>query len=366
MKLTYITRSAVSSPAAQARQIDAMARAFQARIGDDFQLVCGGAAVQTAYRQRLLRWQCSERIRYAEACAVAMRDSSWTVYTRDIAVAGAAVAAGKLAVYEAHKEPRGKVAEILTRRLARSERFLLVAISGALGDYYRGAYGIPSHRLLVAHDGVFPEDYVELRSRDKFALRAECGLPQERFLIVHTGSLYKGGAELFGAAAAAAGARSLLVHIGGTRRECEEWNRFYMDRGTENLRFIPHQPQDMARRYQVAADALLYVSTKSSPIYWCTSPLKLFEYMASGTPIIGSNLGSVAEVMNESNAFCFDPERPESVFEAVIACLSNRSEAQQRAERALHEANACYSWHIRVGKILDFTYALGGCVSAGY
>ena len=117
---------------------------------------------------------------------------------------------------------------------------------------------------------------------------------------------------------------------------------------------MPHQTVERVRKFQVAADVLFYISTRQSPIYWCTSPLKLFEYMASGTPIVGARIGSVCEVLNDANAFCFDPDRPETIRDALTSFESNPELAARKGAAAAEEARTSYSWHARASKIISF------------
>jgi glycosyltransferase involved in cell wall biosynthesis len=358
MRLTYLTRVDISSTAAQARQIQSMARAFNSVLGNDFLLVCsGGDPPGSGIPHRSFPFSKIPKLRYLGVClyaaahALARRDQA--IFTRDIMVAAVVTALGGRAVYEAHKDPKGIFSRYIMKGLARLQSFKLVTISGALGAYYQKHYGIPDSRLLVAHDGVFPEDYEELRKRPKSELRKELGLPLDKTLVVHTGSLYKGGAELFGSVVE--GRKDLLfVHVGGGTDEVAKWISHYRDCQVESIIFLPHQPIESVRKYQVAADALFYVSTESNPIYWCTSPLKLFEYMASSTPIIGSYFGSVKEVLNISNAFCYDPVNTHDLRCVLAEFFNDKTRGKGRASRAIEEVYKKYAWSVRTRNILSF------------
>ena len=52
--------------------------------------------------------------------------------------------------------------------------------------------------------------------------------------------------------------------------------------------------------YQKAADLLFYIISENWPIYWCCSPLKIPEYMANGTPILSSSIGSIKEFIDDT------------------------------------------------------------------
>ena len=357
MKLSYLTRVDISSKAAQASQIQSMGRAFYEKLGDDFILITGSLRNKDyPFPHKSVPFAKYPLLRYISACLVAVKrtlsNDEDAVFTRDILVAAVVVALGGHAIYEAHKDPRGKLAHYLIKFLSKIDRFRLVSISQALSDYYGAQYAIPDDRRLVAHDGVFPEDYTELRNVPKKELRKGLGLPEEKIVIVHTGSLYKGGAELFGTLVD--GRKDVIfVQVGGSPAECENWTQHYAQRGICNIDFISHKAVDIVRKYQVSADLLFYVTTNKNPIYWCTSPLKLFEYMASGTPILGSNIGSVSEIINDSNAYVFNPDDEISINRSLNEYLSNRHDALKKSSLALDHASKKYSWSIRVSKIIQ-------------
>jgi glycosyltransferase involved in cell wall biosynthesis len=83
------------------------------------------------------------------------------------------------------------------------------------------------------------------------------------------------------------------------------------------------------------------------------SPLKLFGYMASGVPIIASDLPAIREVLDESTATFCEPDNPESLARAIEFVLANPAEAQTKARKAL-ELVKDYSWTERARKILEF------------
>ena len=336
-----------------------MSRAFAADGEIDFLLISAGAPpVPGDYRHKKLHFEAYRRLRYMAACWAAiitvLSGRQNIIFTRDIVVAFVTIMFGGRAIYEAHKEPMSLVATMLTKLLSGFGTFRLVAISQALATYYQDQYGLAGEQVLVAHDGVFPDLYAPLGQREKGEIRKELGLALGKDIIVHTGSLYKGGAELYGLVCAYDPERILFLHVGGSAEECDEWKAYYTQRNIANIMFIPHVDASTVLKYQTAADLLFYVSTRKSPIYWCTSPLKLFEYMASNVPILGANIGSVAEVIHEDNAFCYDPDQPSTITDALDLFFSNPQEASRRKQNALEDAVGKYSWPKRVRSIIAF------------
>ncbi|WP_426991331.1 glycosyltransferase family 4 protein [Methylomonas sp. CM2] len=358
MRVIYITRASLSASGAQARQILSMAQAYHDRLAGQFLLISpGGLSGNPPFAHRPLPWSAKQWQRYIRACLAALSgaraERSALFVTRDIVVAFCVIFAGGQVVYEAHDQPHGWLPKTLFRLLNRAGRFKMTTNCLALAEHYRKVYGFSEANLLPAHNAAFPEAYAPLRALPKAALRQRLNLPADTLLVVHTGSLYKGGAELF--EYLARGREQItFVHVGGKDGECAVWRDYYRDRGLSNVHFVPHRPAETIREYQVAADLLFYMTTRHSPIYWCTSPLKLFEYMASGTPILGARIGSIGEVFDDSVGFCFDPEQSAGIEAGFAAFLSDPAAAARRAANALSAAEQRYSWHRRAEAILQF------------
>lgn len=363
MKLYYITRVSLPSKAAQSVQILAMAEAFNQTLGVDFRLISGaGEQIENVKLnfswKRIAIFYSYPKLRYLIFCAITfisllMRPKS-VLYTRDIMLALVAVLMGKTVGYEAHKMPVGKVAQWIFRYVAKFRCFRLVCISEALSFAYIEKYSLSALTVLTAHDGVFPEQYPTHSEVERIGIRRQLGLPLDKILILHTGSLYKGGTEIFKRVAKHGGDDVIFVHVGGSENECENLRLDFVRSNIQNIMLVPHRNRDMVRKYQQSADVLLYVNLRSSPIYWCTSPLKLFEYMATSVPMVASSVGSVAEVINNENAFCFDPDVDGSVESAFDMCRLDPVVAERRARKARSDVLASYTWQRRAEKIVNF------------
>ena len=65
-----------------------------------------------------------------------------------------------------------------------------------------------------------------------------------------------------------------------------------------------------------------------------TSPLKLFEYMAAGRPIVASDLPSIREVLRDGvNALLVPPGDPVAMAAAIARLLGDRALAARLAAR---------------------------------
>ena len=82
-----------------------------------------------------------------------------------------------------------------------------------------------------------------------------------------------------------------------------------------------------------------------------TSPLKLFEYMASGRPIVASDLPSIREILtHERNALLIAPGNPQALTAAIRRLIEDRALGERIARQALEDARE-YTWDRRAARL---------------
>jgi glycosyltransferase involved in cell wall biosynthesis len=89
------------------------------------------------------------------------------------------------------------------------------------------------------------------------------------------------------------------------------------------------------------------------------SPVKMFEYMAGGVPIVASDLPTIREVLNGTNAAIVPPGDAPALARAISQLLADAPRAQALAARAREEVRT-YSWQERAKKVLSFIAARTG------
>jgi glycosyltransferase involved in cell wall biosynthesis len=99
------------------------------------------------------------------------------------------------------------------------------------------------------------------------------------------------------------------------------------------------------------ADVLVLPNHASAISTRFTSPLKLFEYMAAGRPIVASDLPSIREVLRDgSNALLIPPGDVGALAEAIERLLADPELAAKLARAAKGEVPA-YSWERRAERL---------------
>lgn len=228
----------------------------------------------------------------------------------------------------------------------------IVVITQALKKLYI-KMGLKEENILVAPDAVDIEQFDIKVSKTE--VREKLCLPQDKKIAMYAGHLYKWkGVDTLAEAAKGINNDTLVVFVGGTEVDLERFRSEYGE--VKNIMIIGQKPHKDIPYYLKASDMLVLPNSAEEDISRLyTSPLKLFEYMASGVPIVASDLQSIREVLNESNANFFEPDNPESLVGIIKEVSINYEKAITKSVIAYNKIKE-YSWKIRVEKMLNFIY----------
>ena len=86
-----------------------------------------------------------------------------------------------------------------------------------------------------------------------------------------------------------------------------------------------------------------------------TSPMKLFEYMASDRPIIASDIPSVRDIVNDSEVYFVEPDNAQALAKKIRAVLREHRKAEEVSKKA-REKVLEYTWRSRAKRILVVMY----------
>jgi glycosyltransferase involved in cell wall biosynthesis len=82
-------------------------------------------------------------------------------------------------------------------------------------------------------------------------------------------------------------------------------------------------------------------------------PIKLFEYMLAGLPIVASNLPRLREIVTEVHCgILVDPRQPEAIAEALQWLLEHPAEAQAMGNRGRQAVLQTYNWNSQAQLLL--------------
>lgn len=282
---------------------------------------------------------------FAEMAAIEMR-KDWpdVVYSRDFVILFNMMLIHPNLVWEAHQGEDSWMIRVLLKKAK------LVAITYGLVELY-------SRYLKSIDDALVAPDAVDLREFDIQLTREQCRdklcLPKTQKIALYWGHLYAWkGVQTLADAAHLFNNYELAVVVGGTDYDIDTFKK--ANKGNPHLLIVGKRPRNEIGMFMKAADVLVLPNTKKEKISsHYTSPLKLFENMASGTPIVASDLPSLREVLDECNCVFFMPDDPKSLFEAVREVFSNPELAREISAKAYEDVQH-YTWDKRAQKIIEY------------
>ena len=176
---------------------------------------------------------------------------------------------------------------------------------------------------------------------DRF--RQRIGLPFEKKIALYSGHLF----DWKGVYVLAEAARLLpppwqVVFVGGVPEHVERFRKYAAARRLSNVTVIPHQQRELVPYFLGAADVLVVPNsarTDRSRLY--TSPLKLFEYLASSRPVVASCLPSIREVVSEREVVFVKPDDPTDLARGIRIAGENDQSARTRAAQQIAQY---HSW----------------------
>jgi glycosyltransferase involved in cell wall biosynthesis len=280
------------------------------------------------------------------------RDRFDLVFTRDPEIALLSTLQRHTTVLELHSVPRSNVLRKLTSLVCKNDRIPLVV---AITEGVKRALveiGVEESRVMVVPDGVDMKHYERLPDRSE--ARRRLGIAEGGAVALYSGSLYryKGVFTLVDAARAMPEVHVIIV--GGEDKDVVALRSYADQRGADNVSIYGHVPPSDVPLLQAASDVLIAPNTAETRLSAeFTSPLKIFEYMAAGRPIVSTLLPSIQEVLeHERNALLVPPGDADALALAVRRIIANPALSDRLVATAKQEVPK-YSWAQRVRVILD-------------
>lgn len=142
--------------------------------------------------------------------------------------------------------------------------------------------------------------------------------------------------------------------IGGVGKELDKANKYINSQNIRNVKLLGHKSQYEIYKYYSESDILvLPMSGKEIHTQKYASPNKLFEYMASGKPIIASNLDSINEILTDGkDSVLFEPDNSDDLTNKIKLLVENTHFRFRLGENA-KKLSENFSWEKRVLKIYN-------------
>lgn len=174
-------------------------------------------------------------------------------------------------------------------------------------------------------------------------------------LVLYVGQLHGGQyADLFIKAAKiildnGIDADFMIVGDGARAPELKELARKF--NYSDKIIFTGAVDNDAVPEY-IAAGDIAVACFEDNLVTRCKSPLKIAEYLASGKPIVASNVGEVGRMISDAGILV-EPGRPEALAEKITLLISRHDLRKELALKARRRAEDIYNWRISSGMLLE-------------
>ena len=310
-------------------------------------------------------WSSSSRGTNLRIAAVAIWDMIWEKWP-DVVLSRNLYASFIISVFfrrpllfETHQLETG-LRKFIQCRTMLCDRVVTVVISEKLEEYLIKHHNRTPSKTLVLHDAA-PEGIQPIEKSQRYdSLLQVYPRAGENWdgTCGYFGHLYAGrGIEVIEEMAAAR-PNVLFLLFGGN--EVDVHSRRQASK-CENVRYLGHVPHPIAQQAMRSVDALLMPYQESVSIgisghdtaRWM-SPMKMFEYMATGVPIISSNLPVLLEVLKDgSNALLVSPSDSASWVNALDKLLEDDHLAHTIGVNAHEDYKMKHTWRSRALRLIS-------------
>lgn len=248
--------------------------------------------------------------------------------------------------YEAHALPTGKINLLIERLLFKRPGFKkLITISSALQQDYLDAAD-DTLPVDVAHDGADLQELPEAPPRPK----------QDGLNICYIGKLSAGkGLTLIAKLSHICTAHQFHI-FGGDQNDIKKWTQYC----AKNVHFHGHVAHGELSQKISDMDVMLAplqrvnIIDKGYDIGKWTSPLKIFEYMNSGRPIICSDIPVLHEIIEpDVNGLMASPTDAQDWAYKINMLYQDPDLGNRLAKKARFDLETKYTWKKRANAILQ-------------
>lgn len=225
---------------------------------------------------------------------------------------------------------------LFTRFLKRYMHYIynkadrIVAVTEGIGEYLKKVVSKPE-KIFTIKSGVSSE-FINSNSN---GIRKKFGW-EEKFLIVYSGTLgWAHSLETFIEAARQLNDQSdIMFAFVGDGQKKEVLEGMVRDYGLKNVQFVGVQPLETIPHFLQASDILVH-AMRDVPVTKGSLPSKLFEYMASGKPILyGTSEGEAVDELNKAGgALAFHCDDVETLSDLIMKIKTGKIDGEDLGKK---------------------------------
>jgi glycosyltransferase involved in cell wall biosynthesis len=294
------------------------------------------------------KWTSSSTIVSKYYLPIHLRKSTKIVHTRDWNFVKAAIKNGIPAIYEQHHHEDKKFEPEIVRNP-------LFQIAVTVADTVRDSMiqnGMPPEKVVTMHNG-FNHLFLARQTEYSQNWRQKLLTDGRQYLAVYAGGLYpfKGVDMLVDVAEKLPDVQFAIA--GGSESQVTAYQQLAKDKQVNNINFLGYLPQNQLASLLQAADILTHPHCLTEAATF-TSPLKFFDYMASGTPIVATEIPSMIEFKSANIAATWcAPDNPHHFAQSIRYSLAKYPRQVEGYTETMDFVKQ-FSWENRIEKILSY------------
>lgn len=284
------------------------------------------------------------------------------IWTQDLSVVLAqligGIAQGDILLFECHDISKRLLG--LFSRWIRNLPGIIVTTSGLKAEFRK--IGFPEERVLVLPNAVALDDFSIPEDRD--SCRRLLGLPLERPIIGYIGKFHTYGQEK-GISNLVRSAQyvmrdsanpPLILLVGGPLECADAYYRIADEVGIsrESFRVVDFQPRAEVPKWMKACDVCVVPSPAKKLFMNVACPMKLFEYLAAGVPVVASDLPAIRDIIRDGeNGLLVAPDDPKALADGISRILADPALGERLARNGFQTIRK-NTWERRSARALAF------------
>ena len=213
--------------------------------------------------------------------------------------------------------------------------------------------GMPPEKVVWLHNGFSPA-FLNRKPEDAQKWRRKLLEAQKHYLAIYSGALYrfKGVDLLIDAAKRLPNCQFAIT--GGTTEQVNSYRQMAQEKGVENIQFLGWiLPRSRLVSLLQAADVLLHPHRSGEAANF-TNPVKFFQYMASGTPIVATKIPPLMPFQSTPLVaeWC-QPDSEQALAQCIESALTRYPKKAEGYGSNIDYARQ-FTWEERAAKIITY------------
>ncbi len=231
----------------------------------------------------------------------------------------------------------------------------IIAVTPGIKEFIHNNYGVNNEKIVVINNGANTDLFRPMNQKES-KINLKLQVSKNYVCFVGNFAPWQGVEYLIQAATfvliECPNARFLIVGDGDMK---EDWMKLTHNLGLiDKFIFTGKVPYELINLYINTSDVCVapFVVARNAKIG--LSPLKIYEYLSCGKPVVASNIPGVSDLLQHSGGgIVVTPESPIDIAAAIIQLIRSESLKMQMGSNGREYVMKNHSWASSTKKVLD-------------